>query len=71
MMCAGPGAYDPKAVKDIGFKADPKSGFLTGERFGEDDSAQPQGAVMLTPDACCALHAKRLVCFGATHTFTV
>ncbi|KAL6748871.1 eukaryotic translation initiation factor 3 subunit 8 N-terminus-domain-containing protein [Haematococcus lacustris] len=30
----GPGAYDPKA--EVGFKADPRSGFLTGERFFAD-----------------------------------
>lgn len=29
----GPGEYDAEKVK--GFKADPKSGFLTGDRFGE------------------------------------
>ena len=31
----GPGAYDPKLVE--GFKADPKSGFLTGQRFGSQE----------------------------------
>ena len=30
---AGPGDYDPSKAK--GFKADPKSGFLTGNRFHE------------------------------------
>lgn len=30
---AGPGDYDPSKAK--GFKADPKSGFLTGDRFGD------------------------------------
>lgn len=29
----GPGDYDPTKAK--GFKADPKSGFLTGDRFQE------------------------------------
>lgn len=29
----GPGDYDPSKAK--GFKADPKSGFLTGDRFQE------------------------------------
>jgi hypothetical protein len=27
----GPGAYDPRM--DVGFRADPRSGFLTGDRF--------------------------------------
>lgn len=34
----GPGQYDPK--KDVGFKADPRSGFLTGERFGSEDLSE-------------------------------
>jgi hypothetical protein len=34
----GPGAYDPNRVE--GFKADPKSGFLTGERFGESQELE-------------------------------
>lgn len=29
----GPGDYDPSKAR--GFKADPKSGFLTGDRFNE------------------------------------
>ena len=32
-MLAGPGDYDPSKAK--GFKADPKSGFLTGDRFND------------------------------------
>ena len=30
-MSEGPGSYDPN--DDVGFKADPKSGFLGGDRF--------------------------------------
>ena len=32
-VSAGPGDYDPSKAK--GFKADPKSGFLTGDRFND------------------------------------
>ncbi len=39
----GPGAYDPKA--DLGGKVDPRSGFLTGDRFQDSQDGQSAGRV--------------------------
>eukprot|EP00798_Chlamydomonas_sp_ICE-L_P022943 gene22943-30123_t len=43
----GPGQYDPKLP--AGYKADPKSGFLTGERFGSEDESEPGERVEMSP----------------------
>lgn len=49
-----PGQYDPKLV--AGFKADPKSGFLTGERFQSEDM---EGMCSFRLQHCCT-HGSRL-----------
>jgi hypothetical protein len=53
----GPGDYDP--AKARGFKADPKSGFLTGDRFHElereGNNVPSQGVLEIL---CLATHCR-------------
>jgi hypothetical protein len=45
-IIAGPGAYDPKALAELGFKPDPKSGFVGSDRFLAQELTGEAGTVL-------------------------
>ncbi len=63
----GPGDYDP--AKARGFKADPKSGFLTGDRFHE---LEREGKRSFKSRLCISviLCGQPLSCLAPTHWLT-
>ncbi len=65
----GPGDYDP--AKARGFKADPKSGFLTGDRFHELEREGKQSfKSRLYMSVRDTLSGQSLPCSAPTHWLT-